>query len=170
LLSNISHETQANEMTSASWDKLATSCVNLLGWVMVDVYSYSIEIKNIVFTKVRRIIENLLDYMIQFGELVHTVMLIFKTGMFTVQDNALVFEITHPINFNLILLQEFFDTETNNDILFASTIPKDFTNTDFAGVDFSTFFQEGHLKLLHSYYFGSIGPRDASLKNHLLNV
>jgi hypothetical protein len=34
---NISHETQANEMTSASWDRFATyTCVNLSGW-MTDV-------------------------------------------------------------------------------------------------------------------------------------
>ena len=75
--------------TSNTEKEFRTCSVSLNQVLRADM---SQEVREIVIAKIGKIIVDISDYTIQFGELIHTLMLIFKNGMFTVQDNALDFE------------------------------------------------------------------------------
>ncbi|ORE07474.1 hypothetical protein BCV72DRAFT_241205 [Rhizopus microsporus var. microsporus] len=121
-------------------------------------------LKNIIDQKLRETTIKTSDYVANINEVVYVMTITFKSHCFAIENKEIVFGQTECFKIAEILPKDF--TDDNVDVLtLTPALPLNLMNPPFAD-ELANHFEEGHLSLTHSYFFGALGSKQASLNKH----
>ncbi|CAO3631745.1 unnamed protein product [Mucor fragilis] len=123
-------------------------------------------IKEIIFAKLSDATQRSIDYALNYYLVLHLLMLKFREGAFTLENQTPVFCDAPGFDIAQLLPAGYVKSEHCNITHSALPIPASFFASTNLAQDFDLLFQKRHLQLVHSYYFGAQGAAALSLSAH----
>ncbi|CAO3630825.1 unnamed protein product [Mucor fragilis] len=123
-------------------------------------------IKEIIFAKLNYATQRSTDYALNYYLVLHLLLLKFREGAFTLENQTPVFRDAPGFDIAQLLPAGYVKSEYCNITHSALPIPASFFASTNLAQDFDLLFQKAHLRLVHSYYFGAKGAAALSLSAH----
>ncbi|KAG1039467.1 hypothetical protein G6F43_012497 [Rhizopus delemar] len=120
-------------------------------------------IKDLIMKKLQRAMIGSTDYILYFSSLIQMMMICLKTNQFFLDGDVINTRKVNGFNITSIVSSKF---HTDSPKYTITPLAMDVRDSPAFDADFSQLFQEQHLSLISTKYFGNRGSQDQTLKAH----